>query len=163
MKDSLKYTLRKLGFIVVLAALVASPFIVQKYNSLTTTDPYILMAREVEAFSEGDADVLLVQDDGRPQIVDGVIVILHIDDYFRWSDRIIENFNRHVMNAVRPHEYETLLIAIGWGAPADTTLIQREVTCTNIRVQRPDMCETTTVPGMRLPPNLIQWPGIGNP
>ncbi len=162
-KTGWKYTIRKLGFLLVLAALVASPFAVQTYNSLTTIDPYILMAREVESFSEGAVDVLLVQDDGRPEIRDGVIVVLSIDDYFRWSERIVENFNRHVMNAVRPYEYERVLIAIGWGAPADSTLIQREVTCTNIRVSRPDMCSTISVPGMRLPPNLIKWPGIGKP
>ncbi len=159
----MKYTLRKLAFLLVLAVLVASPFAVQKYNSVTTTDPYILMARKIEAFPSGGVDVLFVQDDEREQIVDGVVVFLSIDDWFRWSERIVENFNRHVMNAVIPYEYEMVTMVIGWDAPADTTLIQREVTCTNIRVLRVDMCETVTVPGVRLPSNFIRWPGIGKP
>ncbi len=158
-----KYTIRKLGLLLVLAALVFTPFGMAAYKSATTQDPYILMARDIEGFSGGAVDVLLVQDDLRPQIVDGAVVVVAIDDYFRWSERIVENFNRHVMNAVITYEYEEVLMAIGWGAPADSTLIQREVTCTNIRVNRPDMCVTVTVPGVRLPANFIKWPGIGKP
>ncbi len=160
-KTGWKYTLRKLGFILILAALVASPFAVQAYKSVTTTDPYVLMAREIEAFSAGDVDVVAVEPNA--SLEDGIVVILFIDDYLRWSERITENLNRHVMGVVREREYDEVLMVLGWGAPVEAFLVQQEIECTNLRVLRPGMCTTISVPGQKLPSSFIKWPGIGNP
>ena len=67
------------------------------------------------------------------------------------------------MNAVRAYEYDEVVMLIGeWGVPTDTVLVYWRITCTNIRVLRPDMCETILLSGT-LPPSFIKWPGIGNP
>ena len=161
MKDSTKYTIRKLGFVLILVALIVSPFGVQEYKSKTTTDPYILIAREIESFSSGDVDVLNVEDS--PTVEESVAVFIFIDDYSRWSSRIIENFNRHVTEIVRDYEYDEVVMIIGWGAPVEQMLIQRVIKCTNLRVLRSDMCGTEVVPGSRLSSEFIKWRGIGEP
>ncbi|HDZ14770.1 MAG TPA: hypothetical protein ENH60_07710, partial [Pricia sp.] len=80
----MKYTIRKLLFLLVIVAMVASPFAVQKYNSMTTIDPYILMAREIEAFPSGGVDVLIVEDvEDVPSVENGVGVSLVIEEYSR--------------------------------------------------------------------------------
>lgn len=160
-KTGWKYTLRKLGFILVLVALISSPFAVQAYKSITTTDPHVLIAREIEAFSAGAVDVVAVEQNA--VLEDGIVVILFIDDYLRWSERIIENLNRHVMEVVRDREYDEVLMVLGWGAPVEAFLVQREIECTNLRVFRSEMCTTISVPGQKLPSSFIKWPGIGNP
>lgn len=155
-----KYTIRKLVFILILMGLIAAPFGIQEYKSMTTTDPYILMARKIEAFSEGDVDVVDVED--HPSL-DSLLVITNILDYSTWSDRIKENFQRHVMFIVRDYDYDNVVIAIGWGAPAETVLLQREFICTNLRVTRADACSEIVFPGVPLLPQYNKWPGIGKP
>ncbi len=160
----MKYTIRKLVFLLVLSALIATPFGIQEYRSLITTDQYILMAREIEAFPPGGVDVLIVEDvEDVPSVENGVGVSLVIEQYPHWSERILENFNRQVMDAVRVYEYDEVVMLIGqWDVPADTVLVDWRITCTNIRVLRPDMCEAILLSGT-LPPSFLKWPGIGNP
>lgn len=162
MNDTLKYTLRKLGFLLVLAALIASPFAVQAYKSATTTDPYILMAREVEAFSSNEIDVINVDDHSGLENTVRVLVIT-IDDYSKWPERIQENFRRHVMETVREYGYENLHLFLARKFPSKEIVIYQMLTCTNLRVMRAEMCVADTSVMELLLPQYIKWPGIGNP
>lgn len=161
-KTGWKYTIRKLGFLLVLAALIASPFAVQVYKSATTTDPYILMARAIEGFEKGSVDVVTVED--HFDLVDHLVVVANIPDYDRqWSDRVKENFERHVVALARDNDYGNLFIVIGWGTPVETMLTQLQFLCTNLSVNREDMCVKTDLGGAKTPKQYIKWPGIGNP
>jgi len=156
-----KFLIRKISFVLVLAILVTTPFAVVRYKSLTTTDPYILMARQIEAFDEGDVDVVTTED--HPNLDNGLTVIVNIPDYTKWSERIKENFLRLVMDTARAYNYDDLVIVIGWGAPVETMLIQRAIKCVNLTVVRANACSEEAVPGAKIPSEYIKWPGIGNP
>ncbi|MEK0324771.1 MAG: hypothetical protein QQN63_03625, partial [Nitrosopumilus sp.] len=57
----MKYKIRKLVFILVLLALLASPFAIAEYRSQNTNDPFILMARDIErGFQSGEVDILAI-------------------------------------------------------------------------------------------------------
>jgi len=157
----MKYLFRKLGFVAILGMLIASPFAVARYNSLTTRDPYILMARQIEAFEEGGVDVVTTED--HPNIENGLTVIVNIPDYSKWSERIKENFLRLVMDTARDYDYDDLVIVIGWGAPVETMLIQRAIKCVNLTVVRANACSEEVVQGAKIPSKYIKWPGIGKP
>ncbi len=158
MNKSIKYTLRKLVFLGVLAALVASPFIVAEYRSQTTTDPYILLAREIEAF-EKDVDVLNIID--HPQMPNGVSIITYIPEFATWSVRQDqENFKRWFTDAVRSAEWDQASLFISWDYPPSNLKIQGGWVCEELRA---DFCKWTYIPSQPVHPDYVIWPGIGNP
>ncbi len=158
-KTGWKYTIRKLGFIVVLAALVASPFLVQAYESATTTDPFILMAREIEGFETGGVDVINLKDD--PNVPNAITMLVNIEDFPNWSVRKDQhNFKNHVIRTIDRYDYEAVSIFLGWDWPAEDFHIQAVIVCPELRVSS---CEWTYVPSTKVEPRYIEWPGIGNP
>lgn len=155
----MKYTIRKLGFLVVLAVLVASPFIAQKYRSLTTTDPYILLAREIEAFPKGGVDVLNIID--HPQMANGVSVITYIPEFPKWSVRQDqENFKRWFTDAIRSAGWDQATLFVSWDYPPSDLKIQGGWLCDELRT---DFCEWTYIPSQPIRPDYVIWEGIGNP
>ncbi len=157
-----KYTFRKLGLIAFLAALVYSPFGVAAYKSATTKDPFILMAREIEAFPVGGIDVLHVGEIPSGQISNGLRVLVYIPNFPDWSERgETENFKRMILAMTREREYDNLLISIGWDYPVKQMAVQGTWTCLDLRATI-DPCvwdlKTFAVPAV-----FVKWPGIGKP
>ncbi len=159
MNDTLKYTLRKLAFLVVLAALIASPFAVQAYKSATTTDPYILMAREIEGFEKGGVDVLGIED--HQSIPGRIVLVSYIEDYSNWSVRQDQhNFTGAVLRAIARYDFESVLILIGWDFPPPDFRVQGLWSCEELRRTS---CVWEIVPSVVVQEKYILWPGIGNP
>lgn len=155
----MKFLLRKLVFLVVLVALAASPFLVAEYKSLNTTDPYILIAREVEAFELGGVDVLFVQD--KPGNDGGVDIFAYMPDFQEWSVRKDRaNFERHVLQVIGRYGYERFTVVMGWDFPPEEMRIQGLIICPELRQSS---CTFDVLPSVRLTDEFIQWPGIGNP
>ena len=138
-------------FLVVLVALAASPFLVAEYKSLNTTDPYILIAREVEAFELGGVDVLFVR--GRPEKnPTGVEIFAYMPDYSEWSvrkDRV--NFERHILRVISRYGFESVTVVMR---------VQGLIVCEELRQLS---CTWSPVPSISLEDEFLQWPGIGNP
>ncbi len=154
-----KFLIRKLLFVTSLALLVYAPFGVADYKSRTTTDPYILMAREIEAFPKGGVDVLYVVDNDA--VTNGILVVAYIEDYPDWSLRQDQpNFKRHVIQAVARYDFESVLILIGWDFPPEDFRVQGLFRCMELRRSS---CEWEQVPSIRVRPDFVKWPGIGKP
>ena len=154
----MKFRIRKLIFLVVLLSLVAAPIAYTEYQSLTTTDPYILVARELERGTPG-VDVLAAEDHPDRQGV--MTVIVYIEDYPKWTLRQGQpSFNRAVLQAVARQGYEGALIVIGWDFPPPNDRVQGLWTCPELRQLA---CEWETIPGQVIPDKFMMWPGIGNP
>jgi hypothetical protein len=154
-----KYTIRKLIFILILVLLVASPFIVVAYESATTTDPYILMARAIEDYEGGDVDVLNLHD--HPNISNGISLIVYIEDFPNWSIRKDqENFKRHVLQIIHDYEFDAVVIILGWDYVPKTFRAQGAWVCLELRSS---FCEWDYIPGVEVPQEFIKWPGIGKP
>ncbi len=155
-----KFLIRKLLFVASLALLVYAPFGVADYKSRTTTDPYILMAREIEAFPKGGVDVLYVGDNDGAK--NSILVVTYIEDYPDWSLRQDQpNFKRHVIQTVARYDFESVLILIGWDFPPDRDFrVQGLFSCMELRRSS---CEWEQVPSIKLKDQYIKWPGIGKP
>lgn len=154
-----KYTVRKLVFILVLVILIASPFGYIEYRSLTTTDPFILIARELEGFEKGGIDILNVIED--KDVDRGLVIVAYIEDYPNWSVRQDQqNFNRAVLQAIGVHEFNAVTVFIGWDFPPEIYKIQGVWVCPELRR---GACEWEMVPGITLRREFIVWPGIGKP
>jgi hypothetical protein len=159
MKESVKYTLRKLGFLLVLATLIVSPFAVQEYKSTTTTNPYILMARAIESFELGGVDVLEVSD--WPGQAGGIRILTYIEDYPNWDIRRQQhNFKAHVVKVVGDYDFNSVVVVLGWDYPLKDFRIQGQWVCFELRATS---CEWEYLNGIRIPSNVIKWPGIGKP
>ncbi len=160
----MKYTLRKLGFLVVLAALIATPFAVQKYKSLTTTDPYILMAREIESFERSDVDVLFIEKNPNPEFENRVAVFTYIEEYPSWSVRKDQvNFNQFVLQTIAKRDFEAVDIIIGWDFPPNPPSayrVQGLWTCPELRRSS---CVWEQVPSIQLKSAYTVWAGMGKP
>lgn len=155
----MKFLIRKLVFLGVLVSLVMAPFLISEYKSIHTTDPYILIAREVEAFELGGVDVLFVRD--KPNDATGVEIFAYMPDYPDWSlrkDRV--NFERHVLQAIIPYGFTKVIVVMGWDFPPEVMMIQGLIICEELRQLS---CTWNPVPSVRLGDEFIQWPGIGNP
>lgn len=155
----MKYTLRKFGLLVIVAAIVAAPFAWQAYQKAYPSDPYIIMARAVAAFASGDIDVINVFDG--MAIPDRLVVIVNIAKYTSWTDRQKENFERHVLIVARNHGSGSLEVLIGWGYPSRSMRIQGLVECETLR--QLDCTWSSLDEGIGLRQVFIKWPGIGNP
>ena len=94
-----KFLIRKLLFVISLTLLAYSPFGVAAYKSANTKDPYILMARAIEAYATPGVDVIKVWDN--PGVQDGLAVLVNIHPYPEWTPNIRENFTRHVLEVTR--------------------------------------------------------------
>ena len=155
----MKYTIRKLLFLLVLGAMVATPFAYTEYKSLTTTDPFILMARDIRQFRKGGINVLTVQEN--PGLADGITTVLYIRDYPDWSVRQDHpNFNQHVLQAIAKYDYTGVVMAIGWDFPPDQFRVQGAWVCEELRRSS---CTYESVPSIILKPEFIQWPKEGKP
>ncbi len=153
-----KYTLRKLGLLVVLATLAYSPFAVAAYRKATTKDPYILMARAIEAYEVPGVDVVRVWE--LPGVENGLAVLTNIEPYPEWTENQRENFKRHTLGVARDNDYSALEIAIGWDYPSKSMRVQGVFICTDLRVTS---CIYRSIPGALVGPEHLKWPGIGNP
>ena len=155
----MKYTIRKLGFLLALVLMTAAPFMYQEYRSLTTTDPYILMARDIERFEKGGVDVLTIQEN--PELKNGITTVVYIKNYSEWSIRQdIPNFNRHVLRAIAKYSYTAAVIAVGWDFLPEDFRVQGVWICPELRR---GSCEWEKVPSVQLDQKFVKWPGIGNP
>ena len=154
-----KYLIRKLVFILLIVAIIASPFAYLEYKSQTTTDPYILMAREIEDFELGGVDVLALKD--HPNIPNGLTLLTYIEDFPNWTVRKDqENFKRHVTDIVRDYDYDAVVIIVGWDYPPKQFRAQGAWVCLELRASA---CEWDFIPGQTVPQEFITWPGIGKP
>ncbi len=154
-----KYTIRKLGFIVFLAVLVYSPFGVAEYKSRTTTDPFILMAREIERQPIGNIDVLYLQE--HPTREGAITLVAFLPDYPDWNDRLErENFKRDVISTVMGYGYNQVGITIGWDYPPPDFQVQGLIACEEPRAS---LCKYSPIPAQRVDPKYVVWAGIGNP
>ena len=156
----MKYTIRKLVFILVLFALLASPFAVIEYRSLNTDDPFILMARDIEkGFQSGEVDVLAIFPfPEKPNILSFLVYIPNFSD---WSDNIRENLKRYILDLTRGTDYDSIEIAIGWDFPPAQFRIQGLYICD--KTFKSANCAWSGDLGLRVDTNFIEWPGIGNP
>ncbi len=155
----MKYTLRKLLFLLAIVLMVAAPFAVAEYRSLTTDDPYILIAREVENYVKGGVDVLNVLDNIERK--DGILIIVYIPDYPSWSVRQDHvNFNQALLQAIGRYEFTSVVVFIGWDFPVDNFRVQGTYACPEMRRQS---CVWAQVPSVELRDEFIRWPGIGKP
>lgn len=156
-----KFIVRKLVFVLALALLAASPILIHEYKMSVTTDPFILMAREIEAYEVSGVDVIDVDvPENSPELLR---VLVQIEDWPKWSERKDrENFKRLVLQIARENGYESLAIHIGWGYPAKEIRVQGTVFCPELSIH---VCEWQYPPGgpMRIPEEFIKWPGIGKP
>lgn len=155
----MKYTLRKLGLVVFLALLVASPFLKVEYDRRTTTDPYILMAREIENWRLGEVDVIKMFSPGPS---DGVLTLVFIENFPTWSDNDRENFKRAVLHIVRENgTFKTMVIAMGWNYTPKTMRIQGIYACDELRA---GSCTYDSVfPSIPVKPEDLMWVKIGRP
>ncbi len=158
-----KYLIRKLLFVASLALLAYSPFGIAEYKSRTTTDPYILMARAIEAFDLPGVDAIKVWDN--PGVQDGLAVLVNIDPYPDWTSNQRENFTRYVLEVTRGDDrgespFIALELAIGWDYPSDAVRVQLIIICTDLRASS---CNAQKIPGMVVDKRHIEWPGIGKP
>ncbi len=158
-----KFLIRKLLFVVSLALLAYAPFGVAAYQSRNTKDPYILMARAMEAFDPPGVDVIKVWDN--PGVQDGLAVLVNIHPYPEWTPNTRENFTRHVLEVTRGDDrgesrWIALELAIGWDYPSEAIRVQLVIICTDLRASS---CHSEKVPGMVVSPIHIDWPGIGKP
>ena len=155
----MKYTIRKLLFLLSLVSIVGAPFAYAEYQSITTVDPYILIAREVENYVKGGVDVLNVSDN--PDRPDGIRMILYIQDFPNWSLRKDQqNLNQLAIQAVGRYDFTSVAMFIGWDFEPDNFKVQGSWICPEPRRQS---CEWLTVPGIAVGKEFIIWPGIGNP
>ena len=156
----MKYTLRKLGLLIIVMALAAAPFAWKSYQKANPSDPYIIMARKVAAFDPGEIDVVSVF----PGIsdLDRLIVVVNIAKYASdWPDRHKENFERHVVGVARENGSASLEILIGWDYPSRAMRVQGIVTCDTLRAI--DCRWDSVAPGVMLRPQFVKWPGMGQP
>jgi hypothetical protein len=143
---------------VILVALALAPFGIAAYRSANTTNPYILLAREIEAFSPGDVDVIYVFE--LPDDVRTLAVVAHIEKYPEWKDKKRENFKRFILQLARDEDYYTSLhIVLGWNYTPETMHIQGIIVCGELKVAS---CKWEQV-NVPLSPEFIKWPGIGKP
>ena len=155
----MKYTIRKLVFLLLLTSIVLAPFAYTEYQSLTTDDPLILIARELEDFEKGGIDVLNVLED--EEIQGGLIIVVYIEDYPDWTVRQDQqNFNRAILQAIGKRGFEAVVTFIGWDFPPPIYKIQGTWICPELRRSA---CEWDIVPGITLKQEFVIWPGIGNP
>ncbi len=155
----MKYTIRELGFLVFLALLIASPLIKMEYDKRTTTDPFILMAREIEDFLSGEVDVITVEED--QNLPNTLTVIVFIEEYPKWSQTAVENFKRYVLQVTREHDYDSLLIVYGWNYSAKKYRVQGTHLCLELKTK--SCVWQSVIPGVPIETDFIKWPGIGNP
>ena len=156
----MKYKIRKLVFILVLLALIASPFAIAEYRSQNTNDPFILMARDIErGFQSGEVDILAIFPfPDKPNILS---FLAYIENFPDWSDNTQENFKRYILDLSRGTDYDSIEIAIGWDFPPEQFRIQGIYICD-------ETFKTANCPwfgdiGLRVDREFIVWPGIGNP
>lgn len=155
----MKYTIRKLLFLLALVSIVGAPFAYTEYKSITTTDPYILIAREMESYSKGGVDVLNVSDN--PDRSDGIRMILFIQDYPDWSFRKDQqNLNQLALQAIGRYNFTSVVMFIGWDFKPNNYKVQGSWNCPEMRRQS---CEWKAIPGIAIAEEFITWPGIGRP
>lgn len=153
----MKYTIRKLGLILVLVLLGAAPFAKAEYDRRTTTDPFILMAREIEDFSPGEVDVINVFQSAND--LNQLVVLLNIPSMPDWPKTKPENLKRYVLQVIRGSRYNKVLIGIGWDYPAENLTVQGIYICTELKT---DSC-SWELTSTKILPDFVKWPGIGRP
>ncbi len=155
----MKYTIRKLLFLLSLVSIVATPFLVAEYRSLTTTDPFILIARDIENYDRGEVDVLYVVQNESDKT--GIVLLAYIPNYPEWTERQgLPNFNQAVIRAIARQNFESVIIFIGWDFPPSEFRVQGTWSCPEMRRLA---CEWEKVPSVVVSEDFITWPGIGNP
>lgn len=157
-----KYLIRKVLFVAALGLAIYAPIGVTAYQSRNTTDPYIIMARDIERWDKG-IDVLKVWDN--PGVLDGLAILVNIAPYPEWPSNTRENFTRYLLEVTRggdrgESEWTALEVAIGWDYPSEAVRVQMVIICTDLRATS---CTSEQVAGFIVHPDLIDWPGIGNP
>jgi len=154
----MKYRIRKLIFLLVLASMVLIPMAYAEYESINTTDPFILIAREVEAYKKS-VDVLGVEE--HKQIRGRAVIFAHIPDFPDWSIRVEqENFKVAVIRAASRYGFDSVVIIIGWDFPPPDFRVQGVWECEELRRSS---CVWIKIPSVVLDENFRPWPGIGNP
>ena len=152
----MKFFLRKIGFLLVLGLLAATPWIIAEVERATTTNPHILMAREIATFpiSVNVLNVFL-----RPESSDHLVVLLHIPKYPDWTGKDRENLKRFILQIVRGSRYTKIDIAIGWDYTAETMRAQGAWKCSELSTTS---CEWLK-PNAVIKPEFIKWPKEGRP
>ena len=153
----MKYTIRKLGFLLLIAAAIATPWIITEVERRTTTDPHIIMAREIAEFPSGGINVVNVFQ--AVNDLDKVIVLLHIPDYPDWASKDRENLKRFVLNIVRGTRYQRVDVAIGWDYTAETLRVQGMWVCEGLFAADCEWSKTN----IAIKPSFIKWPKEGRP
>lgn len=154
----MKYRIRKLIFLAVLAAMAMAPFAYTEYESRTTTDPFILVAREVEGFGKG-VDVLGAE--AHRNIPNRLVLFMYIETFPEWDPRKdYPNFKVAVIQAAARYDFDSVLILIGWDFPPAVFRVQGLWQCEDLRRSS---CVWQQVPSVVLTERFRPWPGIGNP
>ncbi len=154
----MKFRIRKLIFLVVLAALASAPFLVAEHKSRTTTDPYILMAREVQGFR---LRVNVLGIENHPNFEGVVTVFVYVRDFPDWTIRQDHpNFQTKVLQAAARQDFEGALILIGWDFPPPDYRVQALWMCEELRRQS---CAWEAVPSITVPADKLPWPEARRP
>ncbi len=152
----MKYTLRKLAMLLVVGLLIASPALYSAYERATTTDPFILIAREIEAYP-APVDVINVV--VAPNDINELIVLLWIPDMPNWAATENENLKRYILQVIRGTKYTKVAIGIGWNYTIKTMRIDGIWICPELKTAS---CEWNTST-IKILDEFMVWPGIGRP
>lgn len=153
----MKYVIRKLGLLLVVGLLIASPAIYKAYDRATTKDPFILIARDIEAYPTPGVDVINVV--AAPNDLNELIILIWLPDMPNWSATENENLKRYILQVLRGTRYTKVTIGIGWNYTIKTMRIDGVWQCTELKTASCTW-DTSTV---RVSDSFLVWPGIGRP
>ena len=153
----MKFFLLTQGFLLVLAALAATPWIIGEVERRTTVDPHIIMAREIQQFPIRGVNVISVFQN--PNDANHVLTIMHIPSYSEWAGKDRENLKRYVLQIVRGTEYQKVDIIIGWDYNVEAMRAQGIWKCTELSTTS---CEWELA-NSPIKSNFIKWPKQGRP
>ncbi len=154
-----KYLVRKLLFVIALGLAIYAPIGVTAYQSRTTDDPHILMARYLEQLPIGGIDVLNLIDDDKRGVQ--LLVMVYIEDFPNWTIRQEqENFKRDVVAMTSDNGYDSVLVFVGWDYPPPGYRIQGIWNCQALRASE---CEWEPQPSVLVDSKHVKWAGIGKP
>ena len=153
----MKYTIRKLAMLLVVGLLIASPALYSAYERATTKDPFILIAREIEAYPTPGVDVINVV--VAPNDINELVVLLWIPDMPNWSTTENENLKRYILQVIRGTRYNKVAIGVGWNYTIKTMRIDGIWVCSELKTAS---CEWSTST-VRVSDEFLVWPGIGRP
>ncbi len=153
----MKFFLRKIAFLLLLGAAVATPWIIAEVERRTTSDPHILMAREIQQFPIPGVNVLNMFQNTND--LNHVITILHIPRYPDWTGKDRENLKRFILQIVRGTEYRTVDIVIGWDYNVEAMRAQGIWKCAELST---NSCEWE-ITNVSIKQEFIKWPKEGRP